>query len=403
MNTKNRNLLIGATAVLISTSSLAFGNVVMASRGVSVGAVASVANPKFTDVKGNEWFSKGVTEMVNKGIVKGYQEDNGTFTFRPNQKVTLAEFLMMSIPNSENKKSTDYPSLGEGQHWASGVYKKAVDLDVINPNDVDFKADKLNQPINRENMAFIMINLNEKVRGEEAIKDTSKTDSKITDIGTIKAERQYAVKQSFAKGLLTGKGNGMFSGADTTTRAEAVSVLLRESKKEERVDPNKEIETPQGTGRIIKWNDANKPLNPKVGDTIITKDGRTIIIKEAYGVIGGNQNFDYHEGTVINGINFKDKNTGAIGMQDTTNGRDLAGQPYWVANGEGHFDSEWTRMADRVKAEFNSELQDKGIDVTQLEEGKVYHNGWIMIKGGTVNFTGGQAGFNANNYQQGKY
>lgn len=357
---------------------------------IIISSSAFASNVSFDDVRMDQWFHEPIVELVKKGGVAGYQDG----TFKPNGTITRAEFLKMAYSSATEK---EYKA-EKGHHWASGVHKAAMDKGII---DNSFKAtsDYLNKPITREEMTTIIVNISEIIKGEPKV-DTSKTASKIVDLGKVSPERKADVLQAYQKGLLAGKENG-FEPQGKTTRGEAAMVIMRILDNDFRVDPDKVVEAP--AGRVIKWNDPNKPLDPKVGDVFIDKNGVKHVLKEGYGVLGGGQKIDYHDGTVINGIKFKGIDEGAIGMVDTITGRDLDGQPYWVANGEGHFDSEWKRMADKVLAEFKADLKAKGIDVTTLEQGKLYHNNWIIIEGGAVNFTGGQAGFNPNNYQQGKY
>ena len=57
-------------------------------------ASADVENP-FTDVAEGAWYYKNIMWAVEEGIVSGYEEADGTFTFRPDEKCTRAEIMQM--------------------------------------------------------------------------------------------------------------------------------------------------------------------------------------------------------------------------------------------------------------------------------------------------------------------
>ena len=55
---------------------------------------ANAKNP-FTDVEEDEWYYDNVLWAVEEGIVSGYEEADGTFTFQPEKTCTRAEIVMM--------------------------------------------------------------------------------------------------------------------------------------------------------------------------------------------------------------------------------------------------------------------------------------------------------------------
>lgn len=63
----------------------------------------------FTDVAGGKWYSDPIALLASYGIVSGYREADGTYTFRPNNSVTRAEFVSMLV------RATG--AAGEGSHF----------------------------------------------------------------------------------------------------------------------------------------------------------------------------------------------------------------------------------------------------------------------------------------------
>ena len=61
-----------------------------------VGAVTVVgaANVSFTDVSGHwAWTGGQIPYLVEKGVLNGYQQPNGTYMFKPDGEITRAEFI----------------------------------------------------------------------------------------------------------------------------------------------------------------------------------------------------------------------------------------------------------------------------------------------------------------------
>lgn len=84
--------------------------------------------PSFSDVKVGSWYETAVSTLAGLGVINGYPDN----TFKPDNKVTRAEFLKMAACffdlESANVKFTDVP---EGkwfyQYIASAVAQKWID------------------------------------------------------------------------------------------------------------------------------------------------------------------------------------------------------------------------------------------------------------------------------------
>ena len=60
----------------------------------SVITVVSAANVTFTDVSGHwAWNGGQIQYLVDKGVLNGYKQANGTYKFMPDGQVTRAEFV----------------------------------------------------------------------------------------------------------------------------------------------------------------------------------------------------------------------------------------------------------------------------------------------------------------------
>ena len=67
--------------------------------------VAFAANVTFTDVSGHwAWTNGQIPYLVEKGVINGYKESNGTNTFRPEVAVTRAESSRCLMKRSVSQK-----------------------------------------------------------------------------------------------------------------------------------------------------------------------------------------------------------------------------------------------------------------------------------------------------------
>lgn len=170
--------------------------------------------PNYTD-SGNHWASREIKLAKELELVSGYSEG----TFKPNNNVTRAEFVIMvsrtfSIPVGSGSYS-QFKDLSD--HFAKQSIMSLYNLGIINGyQDGTFKP---NNPITRAEVVTILsklINFSKvPVTGTANFNDTSNhwANTQINQIA-------YA-------GVLSGKGNGTFAPNDNTTRAEAISLLLR--------------------------------------------------------------------------------------------------------------------------------------------------------------------------------
>ncbi len=111
---------------------------------VLLGAAKVFADSPFSDVKDGDWFCKYVQEAKDRGVIGGYPDG----TFRPQDSVTYAEFIVMAIRGQ--KTSDTHGSL----HWATPYYYKAIDDKIFGTNDIAIT--QMDLAIPRKDMAVIM-------------------------------------------------------------------------------------------------------------------------------------------------------------------------------------------------------------------------------------------------------
>lgn len=169
----------------------------------------------FSDIKGH-WAESNIKELVKKGIINGYVDKSGNKVFKPNEKITVSEFikLVMSIENEEIRK------IEKGEKWYIPYIEKAINEGVIEKGE--FKDYTRN--ITREEMARIVI----KKEGEKSVKKDYKIfEYYIPDYKEIKKENRDYVLKAYKEGIITGYSNREFNPKGKVSRAEATSVIMR--------------------------------------------------------------------------------------------------------------------------------------------------------------------------------
>ena len=105
-------------------------------------AVWSTAN-SFTDVQEADWFNNAISTMENGGIINGYPDGS----FKPNGKITRAEFAAMAIRFFQDAKVGPSKFSDTIGHWAEEAINMALEQGLITGYpDGTFRPD---QPITR--------------------------------------------------------------------------------------------------------------------------------------------------------------------------------------------------------------------------------------------------------------
>lgn len=218
---------------------------------------AGAASPSFSDVPRNHWAYKEITEMAEKGIIKGY--DNRTF--RPNNEVTRAEFAKIMIAAADvdmDKRSVsqtfkDVPK----SHWAFYYveYAKPYLTGYKSGSTYTYKPD--NSAV-REDIAVALVRLLGYDKKYKADMDQLKKFRDSDDISpALRSYIAIAIQTDLMKG-----NNNYFRPQDPITRAEAASLLYRalinrDGDETKVVFPNPEQPKPQPISISDSFSDSN--------------------------------------------------------------------------------------------------------------------------------------------------
>lgn len=174
----------------------------------------------FSDVQTTAWYNNVVSDMVQKGYLKGYPDG----TFGPNKTISAAEFItiLTRIVDVEKKTSTS-------NHWAAVAMSSARSAGWFDEKDVGLGA--WDSPISRQVVAKLIVKAL-----DLPLKDYSLT---YTDTVVINTNYLAYVKTATSYGLYEGDDTGKFNPANGLTRAEACALIYRAYN----LDPTKDTST----------------------------------------------------------------------------------------------------------------------------------------------------------------
>ena len=306
----------------------------------------------FSDVKKSDWFYGAITELADAGIINGYQDN----TFKPNKKVSYAEFLTLlnntlgvkQAPDNKNPKEWYNPTLNELKS------KGVITEDIQNPN----------QKISRNEMAKYLSRGLEKLKNQ---KPNTTAPTNIKDFGSIPNEYKDYVANTVNDGLIKGDEHQNFNGSQSLTRAETAVIIKGLGGDVKPVDEANKPTPVDEKG--LQLTDPSKPMvwrekmerkyvrQPQEGDVVIKADGTRVTLKlGATGILGAGQGVDPYTGLIMkDGSVFKEGDIGwhgwyslygQEGLPGGDNKMSMGGQPYSIdpKTGEGHFDYEWIEL-----------------------------------------------------------
>lgn len=176
-------------------------------------------NLSFTDVDSSYWGYSAINQMVEDGVVNGY-EDN---TFKPEREITRAEFAkMFSIAlgvNFESENLGYYITIDDVDfnHWAYNYIQSAYEyFPNMDDDSVLFEPDKY---ITREDAAFVLAKrIAPNVNTYGALNN-------FTDADDISESKRYQVSLAVASGIMNGYGDGTLNPKGNLTRAQVCTLI----------------------------------------------------------------------------------------------------------------------------------------------------------------------------------
>ncbi len=198
---------------------LAAAMTVSAASMISVGA----ANVSFTDVSGHwAWTNGQIPYLVEKGVLNGYEQSNGTYMFKPDGNVKRSEFIKMldEVFGLEVTTSINYSDISASD-WFYPYFQKAAAQGYL--LDYGNKANPSGE-ITREEATALLVRYLDLPANEKA------ETSSLADYSTISDNYKEYVLRAVHAGVINGyneNGQTYFKPKKTLTRAEALTILYR--------------------------------------------------------------------------------------------------------------------------------------------------------------------------------
>lgn len=208
-----------------------------------VPAMAAADNgPGYKDVKPGQWYYDDVMKLTSLGVVSGYPGG----TFRPANKVTLAEFLRIFFTASGiDVEIPDAPEI----HWAENYINEGFCYNLLNPAELGFVISDENTPVK----GYKIFEYMDKTGTKKYVKmSKDDCDLPLTRLNAARiiaralinfkkaeltpgyvhyfndvAQNDQEISLLCEKGIVVGTTDAKFEGDSIITRAEAVAIICR--------------------------------------------------------------------------------------------------------------------------------------------------------------------------------
>lgn len=182
---------------------------------VSVNPEAAVVkNPMFSDLDSVSWAKDSIEKLASRGIISGM----GNNKFEPQKNVTREEFVKIIVAAynliDENAQNTNFEDV-DNKQWYAKYVASAYNAGIISGvSDTSFGT---GEPITREDMAVIAFRAAKLGKTQDG--------ERFFDDDLISGYAKDAVYTMKAKGMMRGKGDGIFDPKAYATRAEAAKMI----------------------------------------------------------------------------------------------------------------------------------------------------------------------------------
>lgn len=185
-----------------------------------------VAEVKFSDME-SHWAEESVKKMASFGFIKGY--DDGSFL--PENSISKAEYTtlivrLLGLNKEQLKPNNNFKDVATDS-WYYDTVNMAFDKGIISGNtEQEFKP---NEKITREEMVVMSVNALDSQGKTGAISDLQAKDSllKYQDFNNVSESAIISFGKAVKLGLVKGRSETLLAPKETLTRAEATVILSR--------------------------------------------------------------------------------------------------------------------------------------------------------------------------------
>ncbi|MBO5178890.1 MAG: S-layer homology domain-containing protein [Clostridia bacterium] len=171
----------------------------------------------FTDVAANAWYNSFVYALAEEGVINGYEE-NGVSLYKPDKKVTVAEFVKLII--SASAPTIKYNLIeADFEHWAAKYVKVAENFGVL--EEGEYSVNDMNREITRIEVVKLLSRCDVMIR--ESWQRSS--DKVFTDTQELDSMQMIYLNHAIGIGVISGDPEGTFRPNDGLKRSESAKII----------------------------------------------------------------------------------------------------------------------------------------------------------------------------------
>ena len=171
----------------------------------------------FGDVASDAWYNTYVYSLAEEGVINGYEE-NGISLYKPDKKVTVAEFIKLIIVASAPDVKYDLIKT-DFEHWAAKYVKVAENFEVLEAGE--YSLEDMNREITRIEVVEILS------KCDILIRETWQTSSDkiFTDTQNLTFDEVMYLNHAVGIGVINGDPEGTFRPNDGLKRSESAKII----------------------------------------------------------------------------------------------------------------------------------------------------------------------------------
>lgn len=172
----------------------------------------------FGDVVADAWYATYVLDLAEKGVINGYIDDDGSSIYKPDKKVTVAEFIKLIITASTSNIRYNLIT-PDFEHWAAKYVKVAENYGVLEKGK--YSLDDMNREITRIEVVEILSKCDIIIR-ENWQKASNKT---FKDTNDLTENQLIYLSHAVSMGVINGDPEGTFRPYDGLKRSESAKII----------------------------------------------------------------------------------------------------------------------------------------------------------------------------------
>lgn len=185
---------------------------------ILAGFMATSYAVSFGDVVADAWYATYVLDLAEKGVINGYADDLGNSIYKPDQKVTVAEFIKLIITASTSDIRYELIT-PDFEHWAAKYVKVAENYGVLEKGQ--YGLEDMNREITRIEVVEILAKCDIMIR-ESWQKSSNKM---FTDTDDLTGNQLVYLSHAVGIGVINGDPEGTFRPHAGLKRSESAKII----------------------------------------------------------------------------------------------------------------------------------------------------------------------------------